>query len=313
MDFFSKSNSLFIGEAYKLLIDGKGFFILVGFFVLLAVTHKPVWEEYYISTDYYYEAYIEKLEGAVTEEKENYLKEEQQRFEQLLISFENGEISDEIYEYKMKGYEAFRRLIDEKLPYLQETGGYFIHETGYRILTGDGIFQYKDIQMAFLASAVLLYIFSYQYGIEYQSEMDVLLRTCYLGRGRTVLAKAGLGALITTIIYCVTYLPLYIDVFQKYGLEGLNAPANSLNNLAKIPVGITILQYLILVSVMRYVGYLLIMCFLFWVSRYTKGVMLNCAISLLLISLPLAFAFVGVANAKYILFNPLLLGNIFGF
>lgn len=305
----SRFVSLWMGEAYKLFINGRGLFLLCVYLLFLFVSAKPVWEEYYIPKDSYYEAYIEKLKGPVTTEKVTYIETEQKRFEQLIDDYEQGKTSEDEYQHKMQGYEAFERIYLEKLPYLQEHGGYFIHDIGYRILTGDGIFAHKDIQMAFCASLLLIYIFSYLYGIEYQNGTNVILQTTYRGGAPSLFVKAGLGMAAITITYIATYLPLYISVFQRYGLDGGKAPANSLENLSELPAAVTLSSYLTGVAIIRYLGYIFMMTVFFYLAHCTKNVMVSCIVGLFLVELPLALAFLDIHFAKYLLFNPLILGN----
>jgi hypothetical protein len=169
----------------------------------------------------------------------------------------------------------------------------------------------KDVRMAFLAVAMLIFPFSYLYGMEYQNGTSAFLHTYYNGGAVTAEKKFWLGILVLTIVYSLVYVPFYVSVFATYGWDGLSAPACSMNHLYRIPSVIDIGSYLLLVALLRYVGLVLVMLFLFWVSHITKSVIGNCVVGIVFVILPLVFAYLDVPNARYVLLNPLLIGNVF--
>lgn len=305
--FRVQSCSVLRGELYKLLCNGRGGILCVLYVIIMVICYKPVWEEYFITTDAAYEAYIDYLQGKYTTGKQQYIQKENTRFQKIQNDYEAGMISEKTYKYEMNGYLAFEQIRDIKAPYLKKVNGNFLHETPYLILTGAGVYKTLFMRMAFCLSSILIYLFAYLYGIEYQNHTNVLLRTSYYGGKRTLCVKGFIGIGIAAILYVVTYLPLYISIFQKYGAGGLHAPAVSLEHLSWFPESVSIMNYLILVAVKRYVGICLMMGLLFFTARYTKNVLLNCIVGILCISIPLVLAYIGVNGADFLAFNILLL------
>lgn len=305
--FRIKSCSVLRGEVYKLLCNGRGGILCVLYVIIMIMCYKPVWEEYFITTDAAYEAYVDYLQGKYTIGKEQYLQKENKRFQKIENDHEAGRISEKKYQYEMNSYPAFEQIRNIKAPYLKKVNGDFLHETPYMILTGSGVYKTLFIRMAFCLSSILIYLFAYLYGIEYQNRTNVLLRTSYYGGKHTLYVKGFVGIGIATVLYVATYLPLYISIFQKYGTGGLHAPAVSLEHLSWLPGSVSIMDYLIFVAVKRYLGICLMMGLLFLTARYTKNVLINCIVGILCISIPLALAYIGVTGADFLMFNFLLL------
>lgn len=307
-----KSSSILIQECYKVLINGRMLLFLLSCAILLLVTCRPVKEEFYLNNDAYYKVYVKILKGPVTQKKLAYLTREQSRYDRIEKEHQKGELSDFSYSEQMKSYDAYKRIFEEKTPYLQSSGGYFIEEDAFLLLTGAKASGKKDIKLAFLAAFLVILPFSYLYGMEYQQGTDVFLHTYVCGGAYTAKRKLLLGVLLLTLVYLVVYLPFYITVFHTYGLAGLEAPACSLNHLYRIPASVTLWQYLLLVCLMRYLGLLLLLFFLCGISRYTKSFVGNLVVGMIGVILPLLLVYLEIPGMKYVLLNPLLIGNVFG-
>lgn len=307
-----KSSSVMVQECYKVLINGRMLLFLVMAAVLLLATVKSVKDEFYMSSDAYYKAYVKILKGPVTRKKLAYLDREQRRYDRMEKEYREGELSEFAYSEQRKSYDGYKRIAEEKTPYLQSSGGYFIKEDAFLLLTGAKVSEKKDIKLAFLAAFLVILPFSYLYGMEYQQGTDVFLHTYVCGGAYTARRKLLLGVLLLTLVYLVVYLPFYITVFHTYGLAGLGAPACSLNHLYRIPASVTLWQYLLLICVMRYVGLVLLLFLLCGISRYTKSFVGNLVVGMIGVVLPLLLAYLEIPGMKYVLLNPLLIGNVFG-
>ena len=99
--------------------------------------------------------------------------------------------------------------------------------------------------------------------------------------------------------------------FRHMARRGLNAPAASMEHLWRVSQNISVGQYILIIMLMRFIGGLLVSLFVFAMFKYLRSGMSVIISCVLLIVLPLALVAFGVTNAQYMLFNPLLLGNIF--
>ena len=196
--------------------------------------------------------------------------------------------------------------------YLKTTEkGEYLYDTGYKLLTGDESAINKDIQLALVALIMTIACVTYIYSVEYQSGAYVLQQTSYKGRKRTFACKLIIAMIIISIIYLGTYLPYFYNVLNTYGKRGILAPANSMEHLSKIPGGISILWYLLIISLMRYVGIFLSVLIIFALSRSLKSHIATLLASTGILILPLLLSLMGISAFDYVLLNPLMIGNVF--
>src|SRR5690606_34322567 len=87
--------SLFCHECYKIIIKNKAFLILLAFIALQIVTYQQQKETFADINEVYYKRYMLQLEGENNEAKEQFLADEQQRFDdvnaEMLTIMESGE------------------------------------------------------------------------------------------------------------------------------------------------------------------------------------------------------------------------------
>lgn len=102
-----------------------------------------------------------------------------------------------------------------------------------------------------------------------------------------------------------------LNILRAYGTDGINAPVASMEHLAQIPQNISVLQYILIIMLMRFIGGLIVIKAISVLFKYFKNsisVIISCIVIFII---PLALVGLDVPNAQYILFNPLLLGNVF--
>ncbi len=295
-----RTTSVFLHELYKIMIGGKVLLILLLFAGVVAYTYQPMKEIFYTSEDVHYKQYMLELEGPVTDDKLDYLVEEQN-----LLSQSPGDLTTAS---KQKALD----MVLAHTTYLQEKEGWYLYDSGYKMLTGE-TYQGRphDFQMALLAAAMVIACLSYVYSVEHQNGATVLLRCTYKGRRSTFVSKLVISVLIVTLIYMITYAPYFYNVLSAYGTKAISAPACSIEHLASLPHGISILGYLILISTMRYVALLLAMIIIFASSVKLKSHILTLLAASGVLILPLILSMLGIRVFDYLLLNPLLIGNIF--
>lgn len=311
VNWSERSVSIFHQEAYKLLFNGRLLYLLLGYSLFIIATYKPATENFYINRDVYYDAYIDHVKGPVTEETEQFIASEDQKFEQLEKRYTAGEIQADYMDYMMRSYQSFEKLRDNTTVHLKKSGGEYIHETGYQLLTGDIISNSIDIKLGLLVVVVLLYPLAFLFGIDHQLHTISFIHATQHGKKKRIIIKVVLGIITVTSVYLLTYAPFYYSVLSKFGVESIHAPACSLVHLAHIPRNISLFMYLLFVAVMRYIGYLIMMCGIFWISRKSKSVIGACMWGILLLVLPMVFAYLQIPGMSYILLNPLIIGNVF--
>lgn len=310
-----RTNKLFFHECFKILVGGKVLLILAAFGLAQWFFYTPMSEGFSSADDIYYKHYMLELEGVYNQDSEAYLEAEEARFAQIMEEMTEAlEGAGEDNWYVLMKYQEMLApqtafyLVLAHAEYLKSSGGEFVYDLGYQLLTGHERAGSMDIRLALLAAAVLICCTAYVYTVEYQNGMNALIRTTLYGRRRTFWHKLGISVAVVTAIYALTYGPYFYNVFSTYGSRGLGAPACSMEHLEGWTISIG--QYLLLISAMRYAGLLLAMLLVFWLSAKLKSGILTMLAAAALLVLPLLLSLLGLKAFDYCLLNPLLLGNI---
>lgn len=311
--FKGRNTSLFLQECYKIFIGGKVLFILFAFGAFVWYSYTPINEKFASADEIYYKQYMLKLEGELTPEKEQFLTNEQRKFEQaqsdMQQEFANGNVFAAMkYQNILAPQTAFER-VREHTEYLKTTdSGEFVYDSGYKLLTGDVSAGNKDATLALTALVMLICTLTYVYSIEYKTGAAVLLRTSPRGRGTIFVRKFLIGLIIVTVIYALTYAPYFYNVLHAYGTRQLSASACSMEHLTGWDI--SILAYLVLISVLRYLGLIASMLLIFFISSKAKSFISSLLIETGILIVPIVLFLLGITFFRWIGLTPLILGNV---
>ena len=310
--FKGRNTSLFLQECYKLFIGGKVLFILLAFGVFVWFSYTPINEKFASPDEIYYKQYMLKLEGELTSEKEQFLADEQAKFDKaqsdMMKEFETGNVYAAMkYQNILAPQTAFEQ-VRAHAEYLKTTdNGEFVYDSGYKLLTGDVSAGNKDATLALTALAMLICTLTYVYSIEYKTGAAVLLRTSPRGRGKVFVRKFFIGLIIVTIIYTLTYAPYFYNVLHAYGTRQLSATACSMEHLAGLDI--SILAYLVLISILRYFGLIVSMLLIFFISSKARSFISSLLIETAVLIVPPVLFMLGIDLFRWVFLTPLILGN----
>lgn len=282
-------------ELFKTFISGKALVILAAVAIITAVMWKPVRVQYSSPDDFFYYRYISAVSGKVTPEKENYIFEE---YQSALVS-----TSDDA-NYRIS---ALSRLTAHT-EYLKETGGEYVADAGYRMLTGAPESQVYDRLCAAVKVFVLILAAAFLYCEEYRTGMNMLLCSSYRGRAVTFVKKLLSAVTVILMIMLIFDVPRITSVLGAWGTENITAPACSMEHLPSCKL--SILAVIVLTEVMRFFGMVLISAAVFGISRCIMSYPITVTVSAGMFAVPLVLAAAGVKWCDYVLFNPLLIGSV---
>ena len=309
-------------ESYKILVVNKVLLILMAFIMLQFTFYQPEKERFVDINDVYYKRYMLQLEGENSPSKEEFLVEEQQRFDELndeiFILIQSGDSNNpmeinELYDL-LAPQEAFYQVVEhaEYLRNLEEEDhlkGWFLYDAGYQKLTA-GDDNTRDLQLALLFMIVLLLCLAQVFTYETQTGMVHIVTPTKHGRSKAFYSKLFLSLIIGVFIYLIVYAPEFISVLKAYGTRALDAPIYSMPHMSNMKIGMSILQYLWLISIIRFVAMLLAIIVIFVISvRLASLISVFMAVTGVLV-LPLLFALLDINLFDYLLITPLLSGNI---
>lgn len=315
--FKGRNTNLFLHECYKIFIGGKALLILLAFAVAIVITYEPLKESFKSVDDVYYKQYMLQYEGTYTAQKQKMIDDEAQKFidaeNNMSKSSENYDNDNRVsiimkYQNILNAQEAFDQ-VKEHAEYLKTTeNGEFIYDSGYKLLTGDVSAENKDLTLGLTAMGMVICCLVYIYSIEYQTGANVLLKTSSKGRGKIFLYKFFIGLIIVSVIYILTYVPYFYNVFSAYGTRGINAPAYSIEALSDFHMSIK--SYLIMMSIGRYASLIVAMLIIFWLSGKLRSIISTFLVSTSVLILPILMSLLGIKLFDYVLLNPILIGNV---
>ena len=318
LGFLESHTSLFFHEAHKLLLPGKCLIVLI-LFCIFAVWWNPAERIRFDSVDeLYYKEYMDRFQGPLDSERWKMLGAEQAKYEKITneinSAYEEGKsllYLSVVYGEDLDRQKAFENVMTHAQYLLNVKDGELFFDKGYDILTNEQNRANRDVMQAFVYVIMLIAMAFGIYGLDYRNSEVRILRSTYLGRGRLRCVKCFLGFLCVLAAFSLTYLLFTRNILKAYGTVGIHASAASVENLAKVPQNLSVLQYLLLIMLMRFIAGLLIaaaVALLFKVLRNGISVIIACVLIFLI---PLLLVSLHVPNAQYVLFNPMLLGNVF--
>lgn len=315
-----KHTSVFRHESYKILVVNRVLLILMAFIMLQFVFYQPEQGKFVDFNDVYYKRYMLQLEGEKSPLKEEFLVEEQQRFDELndeismLIQSDDNTMKISELSDLLAPQEAFYQVVEhaEYLRNLEEEDhlkGWFLYDVGYQKLTA-GDDNTKDLQLALLFMIVLIVCLAQVFTYETQTGMVHIVTPTKHGRSKAFYSKLFLSLMIGVFIYLIVYAPEFISVLKAYGTRALDAPIYSMPHMSNMKIDLSILQYLWLISIIRLVAMLLAIIVIFVISvRLPSLISVFMAVSGVLV-LPLLLALLDINLFDYLLLTPLLSGNI---
>jgi len=137
---------------------------------------------------------------------------------------------------------------------------------------------------------------------------NVLLHTSPRGRRAVFLRKFATGMIVLTLIYVLTYAPHFYNVLHAYGTRAINAPASSMEHLSSVDM--SILSYLIVISIVRYFGLIVSMLLIFFISLKAKSFISSLLIETAVLIVPIVLYLLEIGFFKWVGLTPLIIGNV---
>ena len=320
-------SSLFRHEIYKILVTQKG--ILV--FVFLAISQVVIASNLppIGSDEFYYQNYMEQLSGLWNEDKEEFIVDEQERFndlDQLAMEAQEKYNRSEISEHELSATNQY--VATNKLPFNsflkvlvkvdmmkqgEEKEQVLVYETGYNLLLGKSYFGLSNelIQISIFIACLIVLLTLYM-AEEYETDMINIIKTTVNGRDNLISTKIILGLLTTIIMYIISFLPSLLMVNQLYPLNNLSAPLSSISSMDYVmpDLSISIGGYLSIIYIIRFVA--AVCTFLLSYIVACKLERSNVAIALLttVTVVPLLLRMLGFEWVDHVSLNAFYSGNI---
>ncbi len=302
---------LFSHECYKVFIGDKILWIIAVLLLCRVLFYAPL-KVSYTPDEIYYRQYMTMLAGEYTAEKEAWLMAEKSELDaaeaEYLTALQTAGENTLLVITKYQSVLAPKAALEETVRHAQYlkfiNNGEFFYDRGYRLLTV-GAENKTHILLAMLMSALLLCCVSGMFTREYHTQMHLLLQSSYKGRKPVLICKLCIAFLIVLTAYLAVYVPYFVQVLSAYGTVGSDAPAASMEHLQGWNCSIG--GYLILLSLKRFVGFLLQAVTLWLLSHKLQNTSALIAAAGVLFLLPLLLVWLGIPGMQHLLWNPLIL------
>lgn len=261
---------LTVKELHKLVVTGKGIWVIVAIIVIAAyfsangrmnfTDSQAERDEMYLingGSEYtYIEDYVKEIEC-------NYEKE-QQKLEEAASAYDREEIDLKTYtkevastQYagnKVKSVEEFTNKIKylEKIQQVYNIDGYMMSDRGYEEIFGQYSRQRELILILLLVTGIML-IISECMTMEYRTGMHMIVRSCSNGRNWLFIRKIVACLLFTTLFFLIIYGMDFLMLRQYYGMPYLQAPVMSLTFMEGTGFRVSVMNYLCIILGVRYI------------------------------------------------------------
>ncbi|HBH95880.1 MAG TPA: hypothetical protein DDX91_09000 [Ruminococcaceae bacterium] len=271
------SSSQTVHECHKILFSEKGLIVML----LMAVASYYVYTSFYIiqdESDGYFRQLVKEHGGTVTEETDEYVKNREDYFEQVLNETDTDSLLMSLVLRQKNGFDIFA----ERYYYAKENDLEIIYDTGYTEL-----FKIKNtlgqllLLFAFM-SIILAPVFAFD------SKTSTLIRSSKLGRKKNILIRGAICGVIVIFMFFDAHLPVFLRILKTYGMDGINSDVHCLSILRSFPFGISILSYLILRYIWLLVIALCVMAGMLFISKKTKSANACMILLLAVFAIPLA-------------------------
>lgn len=239
----------------------------------------------------FYEDYMLALNGPLTEEKEDFLRSERERFDQLaelkeqLLQQENPGILLTYIEQMLMEKEAFDR-VEQHYVRIQssEEASVFLYETGYLYLFGFKEHDKGGISLLLLIILIAL-VTPWFFWIEFNRGAAELMQTTVHGRARRILTQYGCCYILIFFMAAFAYAGECYSIFRQFGTYGLDQSISNIAEMGSFPVPVSIGACLIFVQLIRALGLafvlLMAMALMHLCRDYLKTALLCCVLMVL--------------------------------
>lgn len=298
---------------YKSLIMQRGFIVVIAFIAISGFMNQDFIKKYDV-TDVYYEYYADTLKGKITQDKLDFIDNESLRFDDIQIKIDNfnqtGYSSEKNELYKALAPSYGFNLIKNRIDEIKDIDGVQIfYDTGYRRMFGITDDD-DDMKYAFAAVLLCIFLISPLAANDKRYRMSSIINSTSSGKNRYIIRNVTVASVYGLFAALLWIIPYIITIFQYYGSDGLKASIRSIAFFKYFIIDMTVLQYLILINLLRIVFFIFLSLIMLWVSMKCKNDASAILINFAVFALPVLIYLLGAEFIINIGFNPLLSVNV---
>ncbi len=262
--------SMMVKEVKKLLLENKGFLILMILVISAGLLAKAQKIRFTSISDYYYRKYSNEFSGLLTDEKKKQIEELEQtinnEFEKLeMMGISEGNNKYDDCKYRLTAVSMLR----EDVEYVENSKAeYLINQPAYKMLFGNYGAEFIMLILISLGTTVLVVPY---YMKDRLSGMDDFCKSTRLGEkgfGRLKERNSVIFALLFRFAFSMTYMLILIE---KFNINRLNIPALNYKGFSKIPFAFSLTAMLVLFELFGIIALLVVYCICRFTCRRFDG------------------------------------------
>ena len=247
-----------------------------------------------------YNAYMNELEGELTQEKEDFLQEQKDYFdslnkEQNMIAVDTT-LSSEEKDMKIMAIESILKTkgaafseISQQTLYIKDVGErlnitpVFINNIVYKKLVENPT---REWQYFTLLMAVIIFVSSNVFAVEHRKHMINLISCTQKGKSKLVLVKVFIVLMTTIISYILIYLPYYVNFIKTFGVASFDSPIVFMQDFSNIGSTISINEMIFITATVHIVTAVTVMLLVVMLSQILKNSILSMIVASVIVLFP---------------------------
>jgi hypothetical protein len=300
---------------YKSLILQKGAIVILVSAAVFSSVHSSFVKKYdYV--DVYYRYYTEHYEGAVSQETYDFCESEEERFrslhERLEELSESGmSNSPEVQELNRQlAPEAGYRLFRERIEKIRDTkNARIFYDTGYKRAFGAKGYD-DDMRYGLLAMLMCVFLVSPLIAGDNRYRMSSVISSTRSGKRSYIRRNIFISVVYGMAASLLWMIPYAKNISDYYGHAGLGGGVRSIVEYTDFPVNLTVLQYIVMLAVLRTAAVILCAVIMLWVSSRCRSIVSAVLINFAVFVLPVTVYLLGAEAMVYIGFDPIISVNV---
>ena len=295
---------------HRILILQKGLII----FFAVAVVMLGMYQTFarsYNNDDIYYENFCGEYAGVVTENTLQFLDDKRSHYAEVQEQIaELQSTSGNVYQLnllysELNDWNAFDKFA-ERVESIPENGEIF-YDTGYaRFFALDG--NQEGMVQILLLTIALVILCSPVVSHDKQTNMTAILFSTKSGKYGYFRQFYVFAAIAGVMLALLLTVPYFVQILQRYGMQGFDKPLASMTAFANGNTSITVGAAMVGVVMIRMVGAVLTGCIVTWVAARCRSLVTAYCVNGVIFVLPIVLCLLGLDAFRYVGMTPILYG-----
>lgn len=313
---FHIHSSLLVHEGSKILFTNKAIVVLAVFALLIGCGDLERGRSLSIG-ETYYQTIMKTLEGELTDDKERYILEEKARYDEAFAQIAainemiaSGEIDSSTGSGMRSKWEAvtalypyFQRAEQQYEHIIEQHGGVFIYDTGYRYLFGK-LNDNFTVDLLLL-SMCMIFAFGNALPMEDSVKSWGLLSATARGKRGIISGKVITCAVCAAAMTALPFVFRLISTFRTFPVALWGSAANDLPMYYESGLALPIWAFAAAAVILQILSVLIVTAIILLISANRKSFLQTVFLGLLILAVPITLCVMGFEPAKWFSVYPL--------